>query len=153
MKKEEFENAQFGDIYTAKTGEKAVWLDDNTLVAYSKENGLSLIDESSVEQKIGEAKKEKDPFDYESITEENAEEFKDFEKRYESMEKYGYRLTKTEYARYLKFCENHSHEEVNRGAIGGGTVVSFMGTGLGNVVHCTCTLCSQTADITDFDCW
>ena len=156
MEKDIFENAQFGDVYLCHNGDKAIWIDENKLAMYNGGYGVAIVDESYIKEKIVRKEPDevlKDPFDYEKITEEDTNDIENFEKHYETHCKYGYKLSRVEYARFLKFCENHRHEGVNRGAIGGGTVVSFMGTGLGNVVHCKCSICGETADITDFDCW
>lgn len=77
----------------------------------------------------------------------------------EFVEKYGrYCETKVimsplEYARYLQFCKDHKHDEIDRGAIGGGMEISYMPTGLGNIVKLRCELCGAEADITDSNCW
>lgn len=77
----------------------------------------------------------------------------------EFVEKYGrYCETKItmsplEYARYLQFCEDHKHDDIDRGAIGGGMEISYIPTGIGNIVKVRCELCGAEADITDSNCW
>lgn len=69
-------------------------------------------------------------------------------------------MSVNEYYRYTKFIENHRDCRIDPetgkhrcGTIGGGTEVSFEGTGLGYIVKCKCQICGQIADITDSDCW
>ena len=77
----------------------------------------------------------------------------------EFVEKYGrYCETKItmsplEYARYLQFCEDHKHDDIDRCAIGGGMEISYMPTGIGNIVKVRCELCGAEADITDSNSW
>lgn len=62
-------------------------------------------------------------------------------------------MSPLEYARYLQFCEDHKHNDIDRGAIGGGIEISYMPTGLGNIVKVRCELCGAEADITDSNGW
>lgn len=70
-----------------------------------------------------------------------------------------FRMGPNEYYRYKIFADKHKNCRINEdgshkfGAIGGGLSVSFMGTGLGNIITCKCHACGETADITDSDCW
>ena len=82
----------------------------------------------------------KDPFDYQSI--------KELKKGLTTFE-----LTPVEGARYDTFCKNHRHKDVEMGAIGGGTSITFSPNSIGHCVKCKCHICGQTADITDNDSW
>lgn len=68
-------------------------------------------------------------------------------------------MSKIETARYKQFLKDHKNCRINTdgthkfGAIGGGTRVSFIGTGLGNIVQCTCEACGVIEDITDTNSW
>lgn len=66
-----------------------------------------------------------------------------------------YKMTPLEAARYEAFCRDH--KTCIRGiesTIGGhAPSITFIGTGLGNIVQCTCQICNATADITDIDSW
>ena len=91
-----------------------------------------------------------DMFDYQSITEKDIPA---------DAKGYDFRMSAVEYARYKKFCENHEdcmEREDGRpryGAIGGGIVVTCVGTGLGNIWHVKCQTCGAEADITDISNW
>ena len=94
-------------------------------------------------------KKFKDTFNYESIDEGYLLD-KDIELE-------TFKLNKVETARYLKFRENH-HEclfdkegHSNFGCSGGGIILTFEPTGLGNFVECKCLWCNSSANITDYD--
>ena len=68
-------------------------------------------------------------------------------------------MSAVECARYLQFQKDHRSCRIAEdgrhkfGAIGGGTTVTFMGTGLGPIVHCHCEACGETVDITDNTNW
>ena len=77
-----------------------------------------------------------------------------------------FRNTKTftmnavEKMRYDAFCKAHRdclrNPDTGRsrfGTNGGGIVVSFMGTGLGDIIHVKCEGCGHYADITDNTHW
>jgi hypothetical protein len=91
-----------------------------------------------------------DMFDYQSITEKDIPE---------DAKGCDFRMSAVEYARYKKFQENHK-ECMRRpdgmpryGAIGGGIVVSCIGTGLGNIWHVKCQTCGTEVCITDNSNW
>lgn len=56
------------------------------------------------------------------------------------------KMTLVEYLRYKKFCELYLKD-------GYSIDVSFMGTGLGPLIHIKCEEAGVEADITDTDCW
>ena len=70
-----------------------------------------------------------------------------------------FRMGPVEWLRYKKFCEDHGNCMRNPdgshrfGAIGGGVSVTFMPTGLGNIVKVKCETCGRTYDLTDVNCW
>lgn len=71
-----------------------------------------------------------------------------------------YTMNAVEKLRYEAFCKNHREclrdpmTGLSRfGTIGGGIEVSFMGTGLGDLVKVTCLGCGHHADITDTTHW
>lgn len=98
------------------------------------------------------------PDDYDDITKESLPE--DIE-AFEEKNKWGmnFRLSPVEYLRWEKFQEDHEDCMENPdgshkfGTIGGGISISFMGTGLGNLVSCKCHACGKTVDITDSSNW
>ena len=94
-------------------------------------------------------RKNKDPFDYESIKEPSTDE--KFERDYESFNKYCCKLSKLEYERYKKFQENHRHKDINKGAIGGHISMTFTFTSIGEAKTCHCGVCGQEANITDYN--
>lgn len=99
------------------------------------------------------------PDTYDNITSKDIPEDEAFNKKYEDHKKYAFTLSKVEYLRYKQFVEDHRKCRVRPdgthryGAIGGGLVVSFMGTGLGNIIKCKCETCGKSVDITDESCW
>lgn len=98
------------------------------------------------------------PINYDDITEDDIpgdrEAFKKKAKTYGS-----YTMSPVEYLRLEQFRKDHHDCLVcpdgfpRFGAIGGGTVVSFEGTGLGPIVHVKCEHCGTEVDLTDTDCW
>lgn len=98
------------------------------------------------------------PINYDDITEDDIpgdrEAFKKKAKIYGS-----YTMSPVEYLRLEQFRKDHHDCQVSPdgfsrfGAIGGGTVVSFVGTGLGPIVHVKCEHCGTEVDLTDSDSW
>lgn len=98
------------------------------------------------------------PINYDDITEDDipgdCEAFKKEAKTYGS-----FSMSPVEYLRLEQFRKDHHDCRVGPdglsrfGTIGGGTVVSFMGTGLGYIVHVKCEHCGTEVDLTDTDCW
>ena len=98
------------------------------------------------------------PINYDDITEDDIpsdrEAFKKKAKTYGS-----YTMSPVEYLRLEQFRKDHHDCLVDSdgfsrfGAIGGGTVVSFVGTGLGPIVHVKCEHCGTEVDLTDSDNW
>ena len=98
------------------------------------------------------------PINYDDITEDDIpgdrEAFKKKAKTYGS-----YTMSPVEYLRLEQFRKDHHDCQVSPdgfsrfGAIGGGTVVSFVGTGLGSIVHVKCEHCGTEVDLTDSDSW
>lgn len=78
---------------------------------------------------------------------------KDFLEKYKRYTEAKTIMSPLEYARYLQFCEDHKHPDIDRGAIGGGLIISYMPTGLGDIVKVKCDLCGAEADITDINSW
>jgi hypothetical protein len=77
----------------------------------------------------------------------------DFKKKYKYYKSHTPIMSQVEYARYLQFCKDHKHEEVEHGTIGGGLFVSYMATGLGYLWKCDCEICGGSVDITDIETW
>lgn len=90
---------------------------------------------------------------YDNITFDDVPDTDEFRKEYEDFCKYSFKMSDVEYLRYKEFLKDHKDCGRNNGAIGGGTSVSFMGTGLGNIVHVKCENCGLEVDITDNTCW
>lgn len=90
---------------------------------------------------------------YDHITEKDIPDTEDFKKKYADFCEYSFKMSPLEYLRYKEFCKDHRDCCKNTGAIGGGIVVSFMGTGLGNIVHAKCECCGLEVDLTDNDIW
>ena len=98
------------------------------------------------------------PINYDDITEDDIpgdrEAFKKEAKTYGS-----FTMSPVEYLRLKQFRKDHHDCRVGPdgfsrfGAIGGGTVVSFVGTGLGPIVHVKCEHCGTEVDLTDSDSW
>jgi len=63
-----------------------------------------------------------------------------------------YSLSEKETKEYFEFCKKHRNCEFTS-TIGGKISVTFIPTGLGNVVEVKCKACGETKDITDIDCW
>ena len=62
-------------------------------------------------------------------------------------------LAEKEYEEASNFENKHIHKEINKGAIGGGLIISFQPNGLGNVVTIKCDICGEEKNITDYDIW
>ena len=98
------------------------------------------------------------PINYDDITEDDIpgdrEAFKKKANTYGS-----FTMSPVEYLRLEQFRKDHHDCQVSPdgfsrfGAIGGGTVVSFVGTGLGSIVHVKCEHCGTEVDLTDSDSW
>ena len=98
------------------------------------------------------------PINYDDITEDDIpgdrEVFKKKANTYGS-----FTMSPVEYLRLEQFRKDHHDCRVGPdgfsrfGAIGGGTVVSFVGTGLGPIVHVKCEHCGTEVDLTDSDSW
>ena len=98
------------------------------------------------------------PINYDDITEDDIpsdrEAFKKKANTYGS-----FTMSPVEYLRLEQFRKDHHDCRVGPdgfsrfGAIGGGTVVSFVGTGLGPIVHVKCEHCGTEVDLTDSDSW
>ena len=98
------------------------------------------------------------PINYDDITDDDIpcdrEAFKKEAKTYRS-----FSMSPVEYLRLEQFRKDHHDCRVGPdglsrfGTIGGGTVVSFVGTGLGPIVHVKCEHCGTEVDLTDTDCW
>ena len=98
------------------------------------------------------------PINYDDITEDDIpgdrEAFKKEAKTYGS-----FTMSPVEYLRLKQFRKDHHDCRVGPdglsrfGTIGGGTVINFMGTGLGSIVHVKCECCGTEVDLTDTDCW
>lgn len=83
---------------------------------------------------------------YDNITFDDVPDTDEFRKEYEDFCKYSFKMSDVEYLRYKEFLKDHK-------GCNGGTAVSFMGTGLGNIVHVKCERCGLEVDITDNECW
>lgn len=90
---------------------------------------------------------------YDNITNKDIPDTDEFKKSYENNQKYSFKMSPLEYLRYKEFCKDHKDCCKNTGAIGGGIVVSFMGTGIGNIVHAKCECCGLEVDLTDNESW
>ena len=64
-----------------------------------------------------------------------------------------FKLTENEETAYNKFCEEHKHPGVEKGAIGGHISITFTPTGIADGVSVSCHICGKKEDITDYDCW
>lgn len=87
---------------------------------------------------------------YDDVTVPDTEEFR---QSYERYAKYAPKMNELEYARYREFNKRHAHRDISRGAIGCSSAVTYVGTGLGTIVSCSCPICGASADITDNDSW
>ena len=96
-------------------------------------------------------KSNQDPFDYQSITENQVKLTEQEEKSLECLNKYDMSLCPVEYERYKKFQENHMHRDVNKGAIGGHISINVTMTSIGAGKSCHCSVCGQNADITEYN--
>lgn len=90
---------------------------------------------------------------YDHITKKDIPDTDEFRDNYERNQQYSFKMSPLEYLRYKEFCKDHSNCCKNTCAIGGGIVVSFIGTGLGNIVHAKCECCGLEVDLTDNECW
>ena len=78
---------------------------------------------------------------------------KEFSEKYKRYCKNKVIMSPLEYARYLQYCEDHKQPDIGMGALGGDMEISYMPTGLGNIIKVKCDLCGAEADITDSSCW
>ena len=98
------------------------------------------------------------PINYDDITEDDIPGDREvFKKKAKTCG--SYTMSPVEYLRLEQFRKDHHDCRVGPdgfsrfGTIGGGTVVSFVGTGLGPIVHVKCEHCGTEVDLTDTDCW
>ena len=98
------------------------------------------------------------PINYDDITEDDIPGDREvFKKKAKTCG--SYTMSPVEYLRLEQFRKDHHDCQVSPdgfsrfGAIGGGTVVSFVGTGLGSIVHVKCEHCGTEVDLTDSDSW
>ena len=98
------------------------------------------------------------PINYDDITEDDIPGDREvFKKKAKTCG--NYTMSPVEYLRLEQFRKDHHDCLVDSdgfsrfGAIGGGTVVSFVGTGLGPIVHVKCEHCGTEVDLTDSDNW
>ena len=98
------------------------------------------------------------PINYDDITEDDIPGDREvFKKKAKTCG--SYTMSPVEYLRLEQFRKDHHDCQVSPdgfsrfGAIGGGTVVSFVGTGLGSIVHVKCEHCGTEVDLTDSDNW
>lgn len=104
---------------------------------------------------IGKLKRKKrsnnDPFDYQSIKEDDVQLTEDEEKSRNILNNIDMSLCPVEYERYKKFQENHMHRDVNKGAIGGHISIDVTMTSIGAGKSCHCSVCGQSANITEYN--
>ena len=93
----------------------------------------------------------KDPFDYQSIKEDDARLTEDEEKSRNILNNIDMSLCPIEYERYKQFQKNHIHAGVNKGAIGGHISINVTMTSLGSAKSCHCSICGQSANITEYN--
>lgn len=96
-------------------------------------------------------KSNKDPFDYQCITENQVKLTEQEEHSLECLNKYDMSLCPVEYERYKKFQENHMHRDVNNGVIGGHISIDVTMTSIGACKSCHCSVCGQSANITEYN--
>ena len=60
-------------------------------------------------------------------------------------------LNEKEIKNYKKWYKNHRHEDIERGAIGGGIEFRFTPTGIGNFISVYCAICQTDTSITDLN--
>ena len=98
------------------------------------------------------------PDNYNNITKETLSE-DEYKQAEEKCKRYSFTMQPVEYARYWHFLNDHRDCRYGKngmhrfGTIGGGVRVSFVGTGLGDLVSVTCDGCGKTVDITDVTTW
>ena len=92
-----------------------------------------------------------DLFDYQSIKEDDVQLTEDEEKSRNILNKIYMSLCPVEYVRYKQFQKNHMHTGVNKGAIGGSISINVTMTSLGAAKSCHCSICGQSADITEYN--
>lgn len=64
-----------------------------------------------------------------------------------------FKLNDVEQQRASEFSDQHSHEDVYKGAIGGHLTYSFAPNSIGCSVCMRCAICKQEENITDYDVW
>ena len=96
-------------------------------------------------------KSNQDPFDYQSIKEDNVQLTENEENSRNILNNIDMSLCPVEYVRYKKFQENHMHSDVNKGAIGGHISIKVTMTSLGSAKSCHCSICGQSANITEYN--
>lgn len=94
---------------------------------------------------------EQDPFDYQDIKEDDVQLSEDETKRLDCFNRIDMSLCPVEYVRYKQFQKNHIHSGVNKGAIGGSISINVTMTSLGAAKSCHCSICGQSADITEYN--
>ncbi len=93
------------------------------------------------------------PKNYDDIT------FEDVPKDFDENKCRKFVMSPVEYLRYKKFQEDHKECKRNPdgssrfGAIGGGERVTFVGTGIGDIIKVKCEYCGTEVDLTDNSCW
>jgi hypothetical protein len=104
---------------------------------------------------IGKLKRKKrsnkDLFDYQSIKEDDVQLTEDEEKSRNILNNINMSLCPVEYVRYKQFQKNHMHTGVNKGAIGGHISINVTMTSLGSAKSCHCSICGQSANITEYN--
>ena len=94
---------------------------------------------------------EQDPFNYQNIKEDDVQLSEDEKKILDRFNRVYMSLCPVEYKRYKKFQENHMHRDVNKGAIGGHISINVTMTSLGAAKSCDCSVCGQSANITEYN--
>ena len=92
----------------------------------------------------------RDPFDYQSIKEDDVRLTGDEEKSRNILNNIDMSLCPIEYIRYKQFQKNHMHTRVSKGAIGGHISINVTMTSLGSAKSCHCSICGQSANITEY---
>ena len=62
-------------------------------------------------------------------------------------------LNKLEWQLAENFENRHLHDDIDKGAIGGGINYRFTSTGVGSTKVVTCTICNKEENVTDFTAW
>lgn len=64
-----------------------------------------------------------------------------------------FKLNKKETELAEKFMQEHHHQNINKGAIGGHVSYTFTPTSIGDAVSIKCSICNTEENITDYDSW